>query len=246
MFTIDSTQEVFMITTIFFDLDGTLLPMDQDVFVKSYFGSLAAKMAPLGYEPEKLVKAIWIGTGAMVNNPGGRTNEAVFWEAFTGIFGQDVLKEMPYFDSFYRNEFQNARHSCGFNPQAAQAIREIKAMGFRTVLATNPIFPAVATQSRIRWAGLTPEDFELITTYENSCHCKPNPDYYRDILEELKRNPEECVMVGNDVSEDMVAETLGMKVFLLTDCLINKENKDIQAYAHGSFPELMAFVRGLN
>jgi len=32
-------------------------------------------------------------------------------------------------------------------------------MGFRVALATNPIFPAIATEKRIRWAGLTPEDF---------------------------------------------------------------------------------------
>ena len=44
----------------------------------------------------------------------------------------------------------------------------VKELGLRAVLATNPIFPAVATRSRIRWAGLEPEDFELCTTYENS------------------------------------------------------------------------------
>ena len=52
-------------------------------------------------------------------------------------------------------------------------------------------------------------------------------------------------MIGNDVNEDMVAETLGMKVFLLTDCLLNKDNKDISAYPHGGFPELLSFVEEL-
>ena len=33
--------------TVLFDLDGTLLPMDQDVFIKAYFGRLARKLAPL-------------------------------------------------------------------------------------------------------------------------------------------------------------------------------------------------------
>ena len=42
-------------TTILFDLDGTLLPMDQDEFVKAYFSKLAKKLAPLGYEPQKLI-----------------------------------------------------------------------------------------------------------------------------------------------------------------------------------------------
>ena len=55
-------------------------------------------------------------------------------------------------------------------------------------------------------------------------------------------NAEECLMVGNDVEEDMIAEALGMKVFLLTDCLLNKENRDISVYPHGGFSELLEFI----
>lgn len=234
-----------MITTFFFDLDGTLLPMDQEVFVKCYLGRLAKKMAPHGYDPEKLVKAIWTGTAAMVKNDGKATNEAVFWNVFDKIFDRDTRADEPLFLDFYRNEFQEVRHDCGFDERAGQAIREIKGMGFRTVLATNPLFPPVATLSRVQWAGLDPADFELITTYDNSSFCKPNPDYYREILGKRNLEPEECVMVGNDVSEDMAAEALGMGVFLLTDCMINKEGRDISRYPHGSFPELLNYVRSL-
>lgn len=234
-----------MIKTILFDLDGTLLPMDQEVFLKAYLGGLAQKMAPHGYEPEMLTASIWKGTGAMVMNDGSGTNEDVFWTVFSRLMGRDTRVDEPKFAEFYENEFQNVSKSCGFNPQAAEAIREIKALGYRVALATNPLFPAIATHSRARWAGLNPDDFDLITTYETSRHCKPNPDYYRDILETLNLRPEECVMVGNDVGEDMIAESLGMQVFLLTDCIINKDNRDIAPYPHGSFPELMEFIRGL-
>lgn len=112
-------------------------------------------------------------------------------------------------------------------------------------LATNPIFPARATQWRIQWAGLQPEDFELYTTYENSTHSKPNPNYNRDVLTQLKVKPEECLMVGNDVGEDMIAEQLGMKVFLLTDCLINKTGEDIDQYPHGGFDALAELLSTL-
>lgn len=234
-----------MITTILFDLDGTLLPMDQEVFVKSYLGLLAQKMAPYGYQSEQLIRALWAGTGAMVKNDGSALNEAVFWKVFAGILGEDVLNDKPLLDEFYRVDFQQARSSCGFDPRAAEAIGQIKAMGFRVALATNPLFPSVATRSRIRWAGLEPEDFELVTTYENSRFCKPNVDYYREILGKLEVSPDRCLMVGNDVGEDMIAETLGMRVFLLTDCLINREQKDISAYPHGSFPELLEYIRDL-
>ena len=234
-----------MVTTILFDLDGTLLPMDQDRFVQDYLGRMARKLAPHGYDPDALVKGIWKGTGAMVKNDGSTTNEEVFWSVFNAVMDRDCRKDEPLFLEYYRNEFQQVRHACGFDTRAAQVIAELKAMGYRVALATNPLFPAVATHSRARWAGLDPDDFEIITTYENSRHCKPNPDYYRDILATLNLKPENCVMVGNDVQEDMVAQTLGMKVFLLTDSLINRTGEDINQYPHGSFGELMDFIRGL-
>lgn len=234
-----------MITTVFFDLDGTLFPMDQEKFVKSYLGRMAKKMAPHGYEPEMLVKSVWMGTGAMVNNDGSATNETVFWNVFDQLFGRDTRVDEPLFEEFYRNEFQAVKDDCGFDPRAAEAIRQIKALGLRTVLATNPLFPPIATQSRVRWAGLKPEDFELITTYDNSSFCKPNLRYYEEILSKQGLSPAECVMVGNDVGEDMIAQKLGMKVFLLTDCIINKAGTDIDQFPHGSFPELLEFIRGL-
>lgn len=234
-----------MITTVFFDLDGTLLPMDQEVFVKNYLGRMARKMAPHGYDPDTLVKAIWTGTGAMVKNDGSALNETVFWNVFSKFFGRDTRVDEPLFEEFYRVEFQGVRHDCGFNPRAGETIREIQEMGLSVVLATNPLFPAIATLSRVKWAGLNPEDFDLITTYENSSYCKPNPDYYQEILGKLNLTGEQCLMVGNDVSEDMVARELGFQVFLLTDCMINKENRDISQYPHGSFPELMDYIRSL-
>ena len=230
------------ITTVLFDLDGTLLPMDQDEFVKYYFGLLAKKLAPHGYDPQTLIKAIWAGTGAMVKNDGSCTNEEAFWNCFTALMGEDARKDEPLFREFYEKEFSGAKAACGFNPEAAKAVYAIRDKGYRIILATNPLFPAIATENRTRWAGLQPEDFELYTTYENSWHCKPNPAYYQDILDRLGLRAEECLMVGNDAKEDLIAETLGMKVFLLTDCLINRDGADISGYPQGSFRELLAFI----
>ncbi|QNL43946.1 HAD family hydrolase [Oscillibacter hominis] len=231
-----------MIKTILFDLDGTLLPMDQDLFTKAYFKRLAVKLAPHGYEPNALIDGIWAGTAAMVRNDGSCTNEEAFWKCFRGIFGERVLRDYPLFDEYYRREFQQVAEVCGFNPEAKRTVEELKGRGYRLVLATNPIFPSVATESRIRWAGLEPQDFALYTTYENTGYCKPNPAYYRDIAERLRCEPGECLMVGNDVEEDMVARAVGMEVFLLTDCLINKQGADLSAYPHGGFDELRRYM----
>ena len=228
---------------VLFDLDGTLLPMDQEEFTKAYFHLLAKKLAPRGYEPKALVDAIWAGTAAMVKNDGRCSNEEAFWQRFTQIYGPKVQEDKPVFEEFYANEFQNARTACGFNPRAAETVAAIRWMGYQVALATNPIFPAVATESRIRWAGLEPADFTLYTTYENSTHCKPNPAYFRDVAESLHLAPESCLMVGNDALEDTAAAQVGMKVFLLTDCLINKDGRDISAYPQGSFEQLLDYVK---
>lgn len=233
------------IKVILFDLDGTLLPMDQDTFVKAYLGGMAKKLAPHGYNPEQMVKAVYAGMKAMTTNDGSCTNEIAFWNAFTGILGEGVKDDMPIFDDYYLNEFQDVKNICGFLPEAAKTVRALKEKGYRVALATTPMFPSIATESRIRWAGLEPEDFEIYTTYENYHFCKPSLNYYKELIEKLGVTPEECLMVGNDVGEDMITEELGMKVFLLPADLINKVEKDISVYPQGDLNDLLKFVEEL-
>ncbi len=228
--------------TILFDLDGTLLPMDQERFLNSYMSKMATYMAPFGFEPKLLHKAMWSGVGAMVMNDGKLRNEEVFWNVFQSFFSEELTalaKDITI--DFYKTEFQKVASDCGYSPKAKELIEYLKSQGYRLVLATNPLFPSIATESRMRWAGLVPEDFEYYTVFENSRFCKPNPKYYEEILEKLGCKAEDCYMVGNDVSEDMITEQLGMEVFLLTHSLINKANKDISNYPQGDFEELKEF-----
>ena len=234
-----------MISTILFDLDGTLLPMDQDEFVRLYVGLLCRTFAPHGYDPKQFGQGLKLGIEAMYKNDGSCTNEKAFWNAFTSIVGDKALGDLPLFDAFYRNEFAGAKAACGQDPRAKEALDAIRAMGYRVALATNPLFPAIATENRIRWAGLEPEDFALVTTYEESTCCKPNPAYYLEVARRLGVAPEECLMVGNDAQEDMAAQLAGMQVFLLTDCLLNRKDADITQWPHGSFDALLAHIKTL-
>ena len=232
-----------MIDTVLFDLDGTLLPMDQDQFVQTYMTLLAQKLAPHGYEPKHLIDAVWSGTRAMVQNTGDTTNEEVFWVEFCRRFGEGARKDEPLFEEFYAADFGHARQVCGFDPAAAGLVAMLKEKGVRVALATNPLFPAIATRQRIRWAGLKPEDFALITTYENSRRCKPNPDYYREVLAALGSEAEECIMVGNDVDEDILpARQVGLKTFLLKHSLLNRKGRDLEGIDRGGFAELKDFL----
>ncbi len=230
---------------VFFDLDGTLLPMDQDVFIKTYFGAISQKLAFRGYNPKELINAIWQGTGAMIKNNGDKTNEEVFWQVFASIYGEKALSDTPYFDKFYEENFDEIKAVCGHNPKAKETINFLKSKNIRLILATNPIFPKIATEKRMSWADLTPNDFELFTSYENINFSKPNLKYYEELLSRTGLKAEDCLMVGNDVSDDMVAEKLGFNVFLLTDCLINKDSADISSYPNGDFDALNAYINTL-
>ena len=231
-----------MLKTILFDLDGTLIPFVQDDFIRAYFKHLVARIAPMGYDGEKIIAALWKGTGAMLKNDGTATNRQAFWDRFAQELGIGALALEGILDDFYTQEFNKVRETLKETVDRSSMIRSLREKGYTLVLATNPIFPAVAVQTRMSWVGLTSEDFDYITTYENSRFCKPRAEYYSEVAEKIGVSPEECLMVGNDVGDDMPAMNLGMRVFLLTDCLINTKNEDISAYPHGDFDALFDFI----
>lgn len=231
--------------TVMFDLDGTLLPFVQEDFIKLYFGGLCKKLAPLGYDPDSVVKNVWKGTGAMIKNNGSRKNSEAFWETFRTAFS-DLPDALPLCDDFYTNEFDRVKICLKYFPDHKPMIKQLKDKGFEIVLATNPIFPRTAQLTRMAWAGLSESDFSYITDYDNSSFCKPDPNYFKAILEVVGANAEDCVMIGNSVAEDMFpAKSLGMRTFLVTDFLENPEGLDYSGLEKGSFEQAMEFLMSL-
>lgn len=224
-----------------FDLDGTLLPFVQEDFVSIYFAELCKKLAPLGYEPKPTVKAVWAGTAAMVKNDGSRLNSEAFWEVFRAL-NESKPDAKKLCDEFYTQEFDKARACLKYIPDRKPMIERLKANGLRLVLATNPLFPLDGVLTRLSWAGLSSEDFVLITHYDNCTHCKPNLKYYEDILKTIGAAPDECVMIGNSVQEDMCAEELGIAAFLIEEFVENPENSDLSKFNRGTFEDAERFV----
>ena len=227
---------------IFFDLDGTLLNLDTDELVSKYFKSMTTFLSQNGYEPEKVVSAIKQGTYAMINNNGKTTNELALTNAFISSYNVELEEFKSFMDKYYEQEFDKISEVSIKEPETASLIKKLKNYGFKLILATNPLFPKIATHKRIGWAGLSPNDFELITTYENECFSKPNLNYYKSLLERLNISADSCIMVGNDVDEDMCAEELGFDVFLITTNLLNRKNKDISKFKQGSLEDFEKFI----
>ncbi len=229
---------------IMFDLDGTLLPMDYDAFTRGYFSLLYRRAAELGYTKEQFIGAMWQGVAAMVKNDGTSLNADRFWRTFADILGDEILKHRPVFDEFYKTEFCKTVEFTSPNEQAKAAVELAREKAEKVILATNPIFPEVATRIRMGFVGLSSEDFDLVTHYENSSTCKPSPAYYLEICNKMGTDPKKCLMIGNNTDEDIIAaEAVGMDTYLITDCIIC--DGEMPECRRGSFSDMLEFLRGL-
>ncbi|MBS4023493.1 MAG: HAD family hydrolase [Dethiobacter sp.] len=212
-----------MIKAILFDLDGTLLAVDMDEFLRKYFVSLSAHFAHL-VEPHDFISTLLASTQAMmVNDDPHLTNREVFMDDFFRRLSQPPEVIMPMIDSFYENVFPELRQFVSVFPEAPEIVSAAKSLDCRVVIATNPLFPSRAIRHRMNWAGISGFDFDLVTTYENMHYCKPNPNYYLEICSQIGLDPNQCLMVGNDVEDDIAAAAnVGMKTVFVNTMAVNK------------------------
>ncbi|HEU4964894.1 MAG TPA: HAD family hydrolase [Bacilli bacterium] len=231
------------LTTLLFDLDGTLLPMDQDHFTKGYFKQLIPRVAHL-IGPEPFVDQLWKSTEAMVRNDDPTlTNEQVFKQDFLTALNVQESDYWPILEDFYAGRFGELSELTNPTPLARQVCLAALDKGYEIVLATNPLFPRSAILHRMRWAGVEDLPFRLVTTLEEMHFCKPNPSYYREILQKIDRAPESCMMIGNDGYEDLIAGKLGTQTYWVTDCAIEEESKSLPFDHKGTMEDLLRFIR---
>lgn len=230
---------------ILFDLDGTLLPLDEKLFVDIYFTELSKVFSEYNIESNKLVEAIWTATHEIIKNDGKRTNEEAFWEKFNSIINIDLSNIKEVLEKFYANEFFTKLKKCSAeNNLAKVAVNLAKKNGRKVVLATNPVFPIDALV-RLKWTGLDVDDFDYVTHYSNSSFSKPNPKYYLDLCEKLDVEPKDCLMIGNDERQDIfAASSAGMNCYLVTDYLYTYPECKVNC-EKGSFEDLIEKLKTL-
>ncbi len=209
-----------MSLTVLFDLDDTLLENDIQPFIQRYFAMLANAMADV-VEPAQFQRAMQQAVYAMMNKqmPGG-TLEDTFDQVFYPALGATKQSLKERIDEFYRTKFPLLKELTRPRELAVKLIEYAFERGWQVVVATNPLFPRTAIEQRLEWAGL-PVDrfpFTLVTTYENSHFCKPNPAYFAEILAVLRWPQNPAVMVGNSLEDDILpAERLGLPTFHLCE-----------------------------
>ena len=229
-----------MLKAILFDLDDTLLGNKTDTFLQTYFGVLGGYMKDK-YDMGVLMPALLQSIQYVVKKPDfTQTNADQFWAYFAPQLNTTRAEIEPHFRAFYQERFSDVRPATQQRPVARELVHWCFEQGLHAVVATNPLFPAVAIEERLRWAGLPVAEtpFALVTTMENMFAAKPHAAYYEYILEKVACEPHEVLMVGDDMANDiMPAFSLGCHTFWLDH---EQEPDDQVPTETGTLAELFA------
>jgi HAD superfamily hydrolase (TIGR01549 family) len=235
------------VTHLLVDLDDTLLQNSMEIFAPPYYKALSSYLAEF-VAPEVMLPKLLEGTNAMLKN----TDPAITLEhSFDRIFypGIGVSKEdlHPSLVQFYNIVFPKLEKYTHQIPAAIEMISDALEIGLKIVVATNPLFPLIAIQQRLQWAGLNANNipFELIACYEEFHFTKPNPAYFQEIISKLGIKANDCVMVGNDLDMDILpALSLEIPCFQ-----IDKDGRNLitkSGYVSGLHQEVVPWIKSLS
>ena len=214
-----------MLKAVFFDLDGTLLYMDEPKFLEIYFSEMSNWLDANDKDADRFIEGTKVGTRAMFENNGNATNEEVFWRGFESYLGEVKKEDVELMDRYYDNAFEKTFITCKKNPYSKGIVRFCRDAGLKVILSTNPLFPRVATLKRMAISDLFESDFDLVTAYENSSFCKPDPAYFLDIMKRFDLSPDEVIVFGNNTFDDgECALAAGLKCYIIeSENLIENE-----------------------
>ncbi len=230
--------------TALFDLDGTLLPVEMDFFLKHYMDALAERLSGI-LTREAFDKALLGATYETIHNLDPSTgNLDAFASAFSRRSGLQWDSVWPTIQRYYAEDYPDLRKHIPPAPSALSVVEQCIDNGWDIVLATQPIFPETAVLERMRWRGIEALPWRFVSNLDNMHFCKPHLEYYREVLSSAQLDPARCVMVGNDMQEDMVASQLGMKTFLVTDHLLDRGD-DMKPDGRGSLVDVPARIEAL-
>jgi len=230
-----------MLAAILFDLDNTLIMFDEDTFYAGYIRRISqvfADIMPADLFLQRLISA----TRSLRQNDGRVSNKEFFMAGFSQGY-EDRREELwRRFQYFYENEYDRLESGVSLPAALHQVFDELIQGGFMLVLASNPLFPESVQRKRLAWAGLQHVPFALVTHIENMSFCKPRLEYYLEICDKIRQAPEDCLMVGNDPVNDMVAAKVGMKTYLTDDARgidrsALKQSRNLGGIAIGEIPK---------
>lgn len=202
------------VRAVLFDLDGTLLPLNIDTFMKRYLAALVGfYQRELGVD---VLPATMAGVQKIFAATGDRIVNDIYAESVTADLGVSRERLYGIYEQFVTAEGPSLQEGIEANPAARAAVEAARRAGKKTALATMPVFPRTFTLMRLQWSGVAAESFEAITSIETSRYCKPHPGYFKETAAMIGVEPGECLMVGNDLMMDLEsAAAAGMATCLV-------------------------------
>ena len=187
-------------------------------FIPAYFQALSQSLAEY-VQSEKMLPALMKGTELMLaSGDPTHTLQEVFETYFYPKLGVPKEQVNHVIEQFYDEVFPSIANVTRKREGAVELVDWAFSKGFRVAIATDPIFPRKAVYHRIRWAGLDPERFELISSFETFHFTKSHSAYFAEVLGQLGWPNEPVLMVGNDVERDLKpAQNLGLKTYHVND-----------------------------
>ena len=233
-----------MINTILFDLDGTLLPMDTEKFTKIYMISLMT--SGITCRPIRFLRDMKKCIYDTLDDTTPRTNETVFYENFGKTSKIKPQRLQKFSEKYYASKrFDKTKKATWKSAEMREAVDLLKQKGYSVMVATNPMFPELAVNKRMEWAGFTRDEFDYVTSFERSCYCKPNKEFFDQLMQDTGRTAEQCLMVGNDRAEDLAASKAGIKTYLVEDCVHHADDKEFTPDYTGNAKDFLDFCKSL-
>lgn len=234
-----------MTLTLLLDLDETLLNTNQDVFFPAYIQALATNFAST-LDPKLVMRALMSSIEKMNQNEDfSRTLKDVFSDEFCPQVGMTREELDAHIDIFYSQVFPTLRGITSQISETQPFIEWAVKQGYRLVVATDPLLPRPATRQRVQWAGLNPDQFELISTFEDFHFLKNFSAYYAEVLGQLGWLDGPVLMVGNDAERDILsAKRLGLATFFVET--ESGSTSELEAGPRGSLSDLRRYLESTN
>lgn len=175
------------ITTILFDLDGTLINTN-DLIIQSFLHTLG-KFYPDQYKEEDVLP--FMGPTLM------ETFESIDKEK-----SEDMIREYRTFNIAHHDELVKEFDG------VYETIAALKENGFKLGIVTTKMLNVVKMGLEV--TRLTPF-FEVIVALNHVTKAKPDPEPIRKALEQLQSTPEEAIMVGDNYHDILGGKNAGTK-----------------------------------
>ena len=157
----DRAREPTMIEALLLDLDGTLLDNDIQPFLQVYLEASAGPWRPGWRRIPGAAAPSLDQRDAGESGPDAHAARRPSPATSTRRSGTTEGALLARFEDFYRDEFPKLQAQTTQRPAAARLVQAALDSDLRLAVATNPLFPRIAIDHRLSWAGVPSDRFAL-------------------------------------------------------------------------------------